>query len=439
MSSDDAEEFFEIEEEDEDEALERERLSTAIAQLRDRIDGTKYALSEEPSDIDDDDEFVFTIPAGRDTKEISLWDAEDTEALLAIDFENYARLPAHLGIVSYKHDTIEVVITPGTTGMPFFWRRIATDLTTEDLRRLTPGRDFLTVDNGGRQIAVGTASKQLMVLSGRGAFVLRRQGAIRLSGFGVTTQSDATRILDTYAYPLLFQLDQSHGITLTILRDTRPMRGRGRPRKTEEIDLEFPSHTYDSAPLSLYFYGRRARNLPLLQFLAYYQVVEYYFPAYSRAEAQRRIRTVIKDPAFRADRDADVARILSVITASRGNSFGDERSQLRSTLKECLIEEELRTFLATNKERAEFLSTKGALQNIGAIPVKSPSSDIIAEVAGRVYDVRCRIVHTKGTGDEGEVELLLPYSKEADQLYFDIELVEYIAQRVLISGSSHIH
>ncbi len=38
--------------------------------------------------------------------------------------------------------------------------------------------------------------------------------------------------------------------------------------------------------------------MPLLQFLAYYQSIEYYFPMYSGREAQEKIKNLVKDPSF---------------------------------------------------------------------------------------------------------------------------------------------
>lgn len=53
----------------------------------------------------------------------------------------------------------------------------------------------------------------------------------------------------------------------------------------------------------------------------------------------------------------------------------------------------------------------------------------------RIYEIRCKIVHTKADARDPEVELLLPFSKEADLLQFDIDLIQYVAQQVLIAGS----
>lgn len=208
-----------------------------------------------------------------------------------------------------------------------------------------------------------------------------------------------------------------------------------RERRRTAADLQFPRHEYDKAPISLYWYARSATGMPLLRFLAYYQVIEFYFPTYSQVEARRKIQNVLKDPGFRADRDTDIARILSAVR-SRGGGFGDEGSQLRATLRECVDPDHLRSFLTSSEERQEFLSGKVKGLTDHKIPIANASADLRDHVADRIYDIRCKIVHTKGEGRNGETELLLPFSREAEQLDYDIELVEYIAQRTLISSSS---
>jgi hypothetical protein len=174
--------------------------------------------------------------------------------------------------------------------------------------------------------------------------------------------------------------------------------------------------------------------MPLLQFLAFYQVIEFYFPTYSRAEAQRKLKSILKDPTFRGDRDADIGRLLSAVTVSRSGAYGDERSQLRATLMECIDPDSLREFLKSDPERLAFYS--GKAKSYHKIPLNNPSADLRGDVTDRIYDIRCRIVHTKNDARDGEIELLLPYSQEAEQLSFDVELVQYLAQQVLIAAGT---
>jgi hypothetical protein len=174
--------------------------------------------------------------------------------------------------------------------------------------------------------------------------------------------------------------------------------------------------------------------MPLLQFLAFYQVIEFYFPVYSKAEAQRKVKAVLKDPTFRSDRDADLGRLLSAIYISRSGAYGDERSQVRATLMECVEPEGLRAFLEADPDRKDFYLAKGK-SPYQRLSLANPTADLRNDVSDRIYDIRCKIVHTKSDSRTGDAEILLPFSREAEQLFFDIQLVRYLAQRVLITAS----
>jgi hypothetical protein len=176
--------------------------------------------------------------------------------------------------------------------------------------------------------------------------------------------------------------------------------------------------------------------MPLLQFLAFYQCIEFYFPTFSKAEARRKIALLLKDPTFRADRDSDVARLLSAISISRSGGVGDERTQLRASINECLNPEELREFLTAEEDRAAFFSGKQK-SGVHKIPMTNETADLRNDVADRLYNIRCRIVHTKDS-EQHAGNMILPFSEEADHLIFDIDLAQFVAQKVLIATSSHL-
>ena len=121
-----------------------------------------------------------------------------------------------------------------------------------------------------------------------------------------------------------------------------------------------------------------------------------------------------------------------------GSTFGDERFQLRATLQECLDSDELRTLLTNDDDTKQFFSTKAEGLTDQKIPINDPNADLRLAVADRIYDIRCKIVHTKSGGGEGGFELLLPFSKEAQLLHHDIWLIQYIARQVLIAASSEL-
>ena len=82
------------------------------------------------------------------------------------------------------------------------------------------------------------------------------------------------------------------------------------------------------------------------------------------------------------------------------------------------------------KERT---SNKGKTLSQCKISIKNDSSDLIKEVAERIYDIRCLIVHTKS-----DYKIMNPFSPEVKKMIYDLELIEFIAKKVLIASSRPI-
>lgn len=353
----------------------------------------------------------------------------------SVAFEKWRYLSEYDAIYSYQDGDVEASIRPVTGFMPstlVFQKLFSLEKPGANLDSLKIVLD--SPPSGLPRIEISAASEIFKRFTRSHP---RARPTLKLSGCDLKTHDQAVDLLKKVADSLFFQIDLLSGVALSLGRDRRGLLGARKRGKAADLmnDLQYPKTQFDDAPLSLYWYGRSATGMPLLQFLALYQVIEFYFPIYSQAEAQRKVRAILKDPIFRGDRDADIGRLLSSIRVSRRGAFGDERSQLRATLTECVDAQALREFLELDPDRKEFYLGKVKGSSYHRIPLTNPTADLRSDVADRMYDIRCKIVHTKNESGEGDVELLLPFSKEAEQLSFEVELVQYLAQAVLIAGS----
>ena len=380
--------------------------------------------------------YKFGFKCGRGVKQVSTWDADSLLDFLEVPFEDYCFLSDLDAICSYKGGVIEVGIRPvsfnghvpsmSTIYRQLFGPRSYRKTMNPKLVVSGDGEDPVTFE-----ISPGTRNYQVITQTPS------HQGlTLKLSGLSINQHDKAVEILTRSADSLLFQLDLLTNVPFILKKQKKRI---GRPvRKLsgdEKIDLQFPNSEFDSAPLSLYWYGRSADEMPLLQFLAYYQVVEFYFPVYSQSEAQRKLKAILKDPTFRNDRDADVARLLAAIYVSRSGAYGDERSQLKATILECTDSDSIREFIKSDAALKDLYLNGGKLLPFHKVPLANESLDLRGDIAERIYDIRCRIVHTKSDGRDVGGELLLPFSKEAELLSSDIKLMQYVARQVLISGS----
>lgn len=429
---------IEFEEESIEAAVPPEEIAAAKKLLAERCKTAGITL-EEVSIPDEELRIRVGMNCGRNTRWLSLWADESINQLLSIPFEKYVFLADLETICSYSDGTIEAGIRPvgpPFTSSSFLYRRLFGFDRDNDRFDVASAKIALAATQDGLPyIEISPASEAFTrLLSSRTRWRL----TLKLAGCHIATHDSALALLNKAAGSVLFQLDLLTDVPMVLDRDRRRLAGGRRHKKSTNLatELQYPKTAFDSAPLSLYWYARSATGMPLLQFFAFYQVIEFYFPIYSQSEAQRKLRGILKSPTFRGDRDTDIARLLAAIHVSRSGAFGDERSQLRATLVECVDPDTLRQYFETDSERKEFFLTKAKVLPYHKIPLANPSADLRNDVADRVYDIRCKIVHAKTDSRDGSVELLLPFTQEAEQLSFDIELVQYLAQLVLVAGST---
>ncbi|WP_146065437.1 MULTISPECIES: hypothetical protein [unclassified Streptomyces] len=283
----------------------------------------------------------------------------------------------------------------------------------------------------------GSARQEFVLSNGMGRFT-----TLRIFGVKTTRHDEALAVLKRVSDAVLFELDLHYDLAMkvasSLTADRSRLRGNRFPTTTTDQPPRNPQNQYPEKPLGLYWYGRSSSGIPLLEYLAYYQVLEYFFPSFSHKATLEKLRNELLDPRFRADDNASLVRILGLASGS-GRGFGSERDQLKSTVSGCVTEAHVRGLLESDPAFAEHFSGKPVIKDVAKINLSDTKSDLLAAVANRIYDIRCRIVHTKEDGGGNAVDLLLPFSKEAEQLRPDIELVKFISQKALIAGASRLH
>ncbi|WP_426976366.1 hypothetical protein ACQCSU_16615 [Pseudarthrobacter sp. O4] len=269
--------------------------------------------------------------------------------------------------------------------------------------------------------------------TGRG----RPSVTLKLWGIKAANHDQAVHVLEKHAGSLLFEFDVRYGLLLEL---TRSSVGRSRGGISRNVNRTqpptLPRSEYSSEALSLYNYARAAVGLPLLQFLAYYQVLEFFFPQYSRQSALKRIRQELVDPRFDFSNEADLAKILT-IGAAVGGPYAKEVDQLRATVDGITSEASLCEFMAETAGLSEAMADKKLIKDVSTINFENRGQSVVDQCSARIYSLRCRIVHTKSDG-QGTGGLLLPGSKEAHSLNFDVHLLQYLAQKAIIAGATKL-
>jgi len=370
---------------------------------------------------------------GRLIRTVYIGTEESADALVHYPLDEIVFLGEHSAICSYKESWIEAAVRPhGVGGARGFVAR----------RRIF-GVSGLRREERGEVEIPGPKGIMLRLTEKPGLLYLLDYGApiyLRIEGIGITEHDRAMNLLEDLSNSVFLQIDFRFETALTIPKGRTGSRRlpSARGKLDEDNRLAFPRFTYDRSPSSLYWYARSALSMPLLQFLSFYQCLEFHFPHYSRQETIAKIKNILKSPLFDGTKDSSINVIVNATLEGHRGSLLEERKQLAATLKHCIDATALRDFLTATDERKRYFE-HDYKKISGKRIVLSEGAPIVEQTADRIYDIRCKVVHAKNL-DAGEGdEIILPFSHEEQLMIDDVELVQFLARNVLIASSTPLN
>jgi hypothetical protein len=400
--------------------------SAAFVQLKKYCDahGIKSAI-----EVDPPLEYVsMEFKNGRMTRTVLIASDETIENLLQVPLEDIVFLGEYSAICSYKEGWIEAAVRGHG---PSQRRMIA--------RRKIFGINSARSDEPAEIEIPSPSGLTLRLTEKRGILSWLDYAApiyLRLEGIGITEHDKALNLLEDLSNSLFMQIDFRFDSALTLGKDRLLSRRLSKAQQLDEDNqLTYPRFSYEKSPSALYWYARSATSMPLLQFLAFYQCIEFFFPQYSRQATIARIKNVLKDPSFDGTKDSSINIVLNATIEGRRGALLDERKQLVSTLKQCIDATALLDFLNETEERKQYYRSDYKKISDRKIAL-SDEAAIVDQTSERIYDIRCKVVHTKNLEDGGGEDMILPFSEEADLLMDDVELIQFLARRVLIASSA---
>lgn len=378
----------------------------------------------------------IALPSGAEQRRIYFHGEGRASNILQFQFEKYAYLKNYEAVVNLEECSIEALVSnrePMSIERGLGFGK-SPGIESENEDDQSDGVFLCAKRDDGIELEISAHSNVIAALIARAGPTASLSLKIRL-GRPVSLENAITA-LEVFSNSLFFQIELDRGVSLYLrkaIRRPRPLTSRKRGKK-EALVLNFPAFEYDSAPLSLYWYGKSARGMPLLQYLAFYQVAEYYFPNFMRLEAVRNATKILKNPTFRVDRESDMTRLVATIsTLSKGGS--SEREQLKATILEVLTLEEINAYFKDNSDAAQILSKKQKGITDKSVHLAKIDHDHRPEISDMLYDIRCKIVHTKNDSESFSSEILLPFSAAEEGLWACVDLMQFVAKHCLIRSS----
>lgn len=376
---------------------------------------------------------VIELPAGRSHRAVRI-SAVIAEEALTIDFSGWRSLERFDGIWNGQLGSVEVALRGERFSIPP--SRMLSLLA--DRRPLQGGEVDdealeLVDEHSSVRMRIATASPTAAILldSGRN-YRPRPPVTLTISPVRLSTTADADALVEAATDSLSLQLGMRRGMLLTPrrLEDREIVRTRHRRAGGP---ISFPKSRYPHAPVTLYQAGRERTTSPLLRYWAFYQVLEYFFPRYSRVETLQRISQAVRSPTFDPHSDEDIMRLASISEGSAQRR--GEEEQLILCLRAIVTADQVRSFIL-DCGLSERLAKKR--DSLSSQPVNVDSEDLIAQLGRRVYDIRCRIVHSKSSSQREAGAGLLPGTSDDDLVRFELPLIDFLSEMALSASAERL-
>ena len=153
---------------------------------------------------------------------------------------------------------------------------------------------------------------------------------LTIHGVTATRHDEALELLLDLSTSFFIDLDIGHRLTASLVKayDAELAAQDGYdPDRPNVAVPRFPNTCHNRDAASLYLYARQVNQMPLLEYLVYYQVIEFYLPTYTRSAIINRLRNILKDPGFDYNNDLVLGRLLDTISPT-GRKIISEREQV---------------------------------------------------------------------------------------------------------------
>jgi hypothetical protein len=260
---------------------------------------------------------------------------------------------------------------------------------------------------------------------------------LTLKIYGDKPSSAASYARLTYAF--LFQIAYNLDVSLVPQRLIEEMVRSGRINRmrrsrTEEIDP--PRRVYNEDLVQHYLLAVSTEN-PVIEYLSYYHVLEYFFESVFNDDLVNTVRDSITDPGFSYKRKKDINLLINSIKKSlqiRSETITfSEAEALRLCIERFVSMPDLIDKLnAYDGALLDFYkSSKVEFSSGVEVDLRSLDSAAVAKaLAKRIYSTRNSLVHSK----EGERSKYTPF-KDDRALVKEVPLLRFISEMVIVNES----
>jgi hypothetical protein len=197
-------------------------------------------------------------------------------------------------------------------------------------------------------------------------------------------------------------------------------------------EIEIPKRSYIKELIYYYQQALSADN-SLLEYLSFYQILEYFYSIVAREDLIRNVKDKLSHPNFSHTNDESILQLIDIISKCK---FEEPRA-LILVLKRYLKLDELKNDLINYCKNENYFDyyIKNKINFADAEPIKENNNKIIMDtLSNRIYNVRNALIHSK----EGEKRRYVPFSENENELRKELPLIRLVAEQIIINSSKNI-
>jgi len=243
-----------------------------------------------------------------------------------------------------------------------------------------------------------------------------------------------------YTHAFLFQIAYNLDISLVPQRLIEEMVRSGRinrMRRSRTEDIDPPRRVYNEDLVQHYLLAVSTEN-PVIEYLSYYHVLEYFFESVFNDDLVNTIRDSITSPGFSYKRKTDISKLINSIKRSLQIRSQTITYSEAEALKLCIerfasMPDLIEKLNAYDEALLDFYkNNKVEFSGGPEVDLQSPDSAAVAKkLATRIYSTRNSLVHSK----EGERSKYTPF-KDDRALVKEVPLLRFISEMVIVNESA---
>lgn len=245
-----------------------------------------------------------------------------------------------------------------------------------------------------------------------------------------TENSKKLPIMVRLAEAATFNFGFVHGVAFNFTPSWETTRYSLRRRPDENPN--FPQQYYEPELINYYNLGLGTDSV-VLTYLAFYNILEYFYPLVAENELHNKIKENIIQPDFSVKKRVKLRKLVKDI--SKLENKLNERESLKLVLSEYFEIDELIGWITDFEHEfgvyyTEWVNLFGTRKKL-----EVTVDNIINGLGSRIYSVRNALVHNK----EGEIGRFIPYTEHDEILMKEIPLLRFIAEQLIIRSGTDIN